>query len=98
MKIATRFAIIGASAFLCAGGIVIVHSVPDASPNNGKGSGSIDVNASGDGYEFAASSARPKLTFQQLETIIRRDPTAKLQRGRIDRLRAGTTVRNFFPR
>ena len=37
-----------------------------------------------DGYQFAASRARPKLTFQELETIIRRDPVAKSQRGRME--------------
>ena len=84
MKIATRFTIIGASALLCAGGILIVHLARESSPNNGASSESIDANASGDGYQFATSSARPKLTFQQLEVIIRRDPTAKSQRGRIE--------------
>ena len=97
MKIGTRFAIIGASAFLCAGGILIVHSAREPSPNNGASSESIDANAaSGDGYQFATSGARPKLTFQQLEVIIRRDPTAKSQRGRIEfgsvRMEEGTAL------
>ena len=36
------------------------------------------------GYQFAASRTRPKLTFQELEIIIRRDPVAKSQRGRME--------------
>src|SRR5207253_758726 len=49
-----------------------------------------------DGYQFAASSARPKLTFQQLETLIRRDPIAQSQPGRMEfgsvRMEEGTAL------
>ena len=40
--------------------------------------------AFGDGYQFAAAKIRPNLSFQELEAIIRRDPTAKSQRDRIE--------------
>jgi hypothetical protein len=43
-----------------------------------------DVIAFGDGYQFAAAKIRPNLSFQELEAIIRRDPTAKSQRDRIE--------------
>jgi hypothetical protein len=96
MKTTTRFAIIGASVLLCAGGILIANSWRQEISNSGASSGSIDATASNDGYQFAASSAGPKLTFQQLETIIRRDPTAKSQRGRIEfgsvRMEEGTAL------
>jgi hypothetical protein len=84
MKTATRLTIIGASTLLCAGGIIISNLSREESSNRGISSESIDANTSDDGYQFAASRARPKLTFQQLEAIIRRDPTAKSQRGRIE--------------
>ena len=96
MKIATRFAIIGASVLLCAGGILIANSWRDEISNSGTNSESIDPTTSDDGYQFAASSAPPKRTFQQLETIIRCDPTAKSQRGRIEfgsvRMEEGTAL------
>jgi hypothetical protein len=96
MKASTRFSIIGASLFLCVGGILIANSSRQGNSNRGTGSESIDATGSDDGYQFAASSAGPKLTFQQLETIIRRDPTAKSQRGRIEfgsvRMEEGTAL------
>jgi hypothetical protein len=96
MKTATRFAIIGASVLLCAGGILTANSWREEISNSGTSSGSIDATARNDGYQFAASSAWPKLTFQQLETIIRGDPTAKSQRGRIEfgsvRMEEGTAL------
>ena len=96
MKTTTRFAIIGASVLLCAGGILIANSWRQEISNSGASSRSTDATASDDGYQFAASSAGPKLTFQQLETIIRRDPTAKSQRGRIEfgsvRMEEGTAL------
>jgi hypothetical protein len=44
----------------------------------------MDVIAFGDGYQFAAAKVRPNLSFQELEAIIRRDPTAKSHRSRIE--------------
>ena len=96
MKVSTRFAIIGASALLCAGGILTANLSRKEISNRGGSSESIDATTNGDAYQFAASSARPKLTFQELETIIRRDPTAKSQRGRIEfgsmRMEEGTAL------
>ena len=96
MKTATRFAIIGASILLCVGGILIANSSRRGVSNSGTSSDSTDATTSDDGYQFAASSAGPKLTFQELETIIRRDPTAKSQHGRIEfgsvRMEEGTAL------
>jgi len=96
MKTATRLTIIGASVLLCVGGILIGNSWREGISNGGTGSESINASASDDGYQFAASGAGPKLTFQELETIIRRDPTAKSQRGRIEfgsmRMEEGTAL------
>ena len=96
MKTATRFAIIGTSVLLCAGGILIANSWREEISNRGASSESIDATTSDDGYQFAASRTHPKLTFQQLETIIRRDPVAKSQRGRMEfgsvRMEEGTAL------
>ena len=96
MKTATRFTIIGASLLLCVGGIFIAHSASEKTSSNDISSESTDTIVANDGYQFAASRARPKLTFQQLETIIRRDPVAKSQRGRMEfgsvRMEEGTAL------
>jgi hypothetical protein len=96
MKAATRFAIIGTSVLLCVGGILTVNLWREGISNSGTGSESIDATTSDDGYRFAASGSRPKLTFQQLETIIRGDPVAKSQRGRMEfgsvRMEEGTAL------
>lgn len=96
MKTATRFALIGASVLLCVGGILIANSWREEISNSGTNSESIDPTTNDDGYQFAASHARPKLTFQQLETIIRRDPIAKSQHGRMEfgsvRMEEGTAL------
>jgi hypothetical protein len=96
MTRATRFTIIAASLLLCVGGILIANSSRQDISNTGTRSESIDAVTGDPGYQFAASSARPKLTFQQLETIIRRDPTAKSQSGRIEfgsvRMEEGTAL------
>jgi hypothetical protein len=96
MKTATRLTIIGASLLLCAGGIFIANSWRKEISNSGASSESIDASTSDDGYQFAASHARPKLTFQELETIIRRDPVAKSQHGRMEfgsvRMEEGTAL------
>jgi len=96
MKIATRFTIVATSLLLCAGGIFIVNSSREEISNGGACSEPIDATTSDDGYQFAASSARPELTFQQLETLIRRDPIAQSQRGRMEfgsvRMEEGTAL------
>ena len=96
MKASTRFTIISTSLVLCAGGILIAHSSLERISNCNAGYDSIDGLAATDAYQFAASRARPKLTFQELETIIRRDPVAKSQRGRMEfgsvRMEEGTAL------
>lgn len=84
MKTGIRLAIIGASALLCAGGILIANSERERTPANGAIDKALDAISPEDGYQYAASKSRPELTFQQLETIILHDPTAKSQRGRIE--------------
>ena len=84
MKISTRLTIVGVSALLCAAGIFVVKS---ESQKIARGDGfaveSPGSNWTDDGYQYVAS-VDPKLTFQQLEAIIRKDPTAKQQRGKIE--------------
>lgn len=95
MKTSTRVAIVALSTVLSAAGIFIAGS-DLAEP--GRGAMSTISNqevATSDGYQFAASHT-PKLTFQELETIIRKDPTAKQQRGKIEfgsvRMEEGTAL------
>jgi len=84
MKTSTRFAIIATSLMPCVGGVFIGHSALERIPADNRVSAElVDAIVSTDGYQFAASRT-PKLTFQQLETIIRRDPLAKSQHGRIE--------------
>jgi hypothetical protein len=84
MKRAIRVAIVGASLFLCATSVFIANSLPDRNSRENIGYESVDSIDVTDAYQYAASGARPKLTFQQLETIIRSDPVAKSQRGRME--------------
>ena len=84
MKTSTRCAIIAVGLFLCAAGIFVLRSSSEKnSINSNVGIESMDVIVATDGYQLAASRT-PKLTFQQLEAIIRRDPVAKSQPGRIE--------------
>ena len=96
MKTGTRFTIIGASLLLCVGGILIATSASEKTSSSDVSSESRDGIVATGGYQFAASRARPKLTFQELETIIRRDPVAKSQRGRMEfgsvRMEEGTAL------
>ena len=84
MKTATRLAIVGSSLLLCVSGIVIANSTSEQTPRSDVDAESINGIAATAGYQFAASRTRPKLTFQELEIIIRRDPVAKSQRGRME--------------
>ncbi len=83
MKTSTRVAIVGACVVLCAAGIYIAHSESEKIVRESVNVDSVDAIVSADGYQFAASRT-PKLTFQQLETIIRGDPVAKSQRGKLE--------------
>jgi hypothetical protein len=95
MKTSTRLTVVGASAVLCAVGIFISNSTSREVGGDAANFDSMDAISSADGYQFAASRT-PKLTFQELETIIRKDPTAKQQRGKIEfgsvRLEEGTAL------
>lgn len=96
MKAGTRFAIVGASIVLCVGGILAANAWRKGTSTGDAGSESIDPSRKDGGYQFAASGAQAKLTFQELEIIILRDPTAKSQRGRIEfgsvRMEQGTAL------
>jgi hypothetical protein len=81
MKTSTRFVILAASMSLCGGGIFIANS--GLATKETANVESTETIVAADGYQFAATHT-PKLTFQQLETIIRGDPVAKAQRGRIE--------------
>ena len=84
MKSTTRFAIIAIALILCSFGFVIAHSSRTQAAISGGDFESIDLVGMNDGYQFASSNAQPKLTFQELEAIIRKDPTAKQKRGKIE--------------
>jgi Domain of unknown function (DUF4864) len=96
MKRATRFAIVGTSLCLCATSVFIANSLPDRNSRENIGYESVDSIDVTDAYQYAASGTRPKLTFQQLEAIIRSDSVAKLQRGRMEfgsmRMEQGTAL------
>ena len=81
MKTSTRFIIFAATVFLCLAGIFVANSNSrDAVEHRF----AINAGASGsDEYQLAVSQG-PKLTFQELERIIRRDPVAKAQRGKLE--------------
>jgi hypothetical protein len=84
MKPSTRFTIIATALILCSFGFVIAHSSRTEAAVGETDFESIDFVAMKDGYQFATSNAQPKLTFQELKAIIRKDPTAKQQRGKIE--------------
>ena len=93
MKRFTRFAAVAVSIFLCGAGVFIAHSGSEKTSDFVFEP--VVPPAAFDGYQFAVSRT-PKLTFQQLETIIRKDPTAKQQHGRIEfgslRMEQGTAL------
>jgi hypothetical protein len=96
MKTSTRFTIVSASAFLCAAGVFVANTGSEKVLNANCAFQLTDSALSDEGYQYASSDAEPKLTFQQLETIIRKDPTAKQQRGKIEfgsvRMEQGTAL------
>jgi hypothetical protein len=79
----TRFAILASCVGLCVVGIFVATTESEKNEIANSGSGSEETILAADGYQFAASRT-PKLTFQQLETIIRRDAVAKAHPGRIE--------------
>ena len=95
MKTSTRLAIVGLSALLCATGIFMVNSESTEIGDYAVSEISAQEPGTAADYQLAVSRI-PKLTFQELEAIIRRDPTAKQQRGKIEfgsvRLEEGTAL------
>ena len=83
MKTSTRFVIVGVCAFLCGFGIFASYSGLNRIERDGR-LDSTETVALDDGYQFASAKERPRLSFQELEAIIRRDPTARSQGGRIE--------------
>lgn len=84
MKTSPRCAIIAVSLLVCASGIFVARSSREKnSINDNAANNSQEEIVPIDGYQLAASRT-PKLSFQQLEAIIRRDPMAKSQHGRIE--------------
>ena len=95
MKFSTRFATVAGSVLLCVAGVFIAKSQSQEISSDSFVFPSTGRSRALDDYQFASSSA-PSLTFQELETIIRRDPVAKQQRGKIEfgsvRLEQGTAL------
>jgi len=83
MKTSTRFATVAIAILFCAAGIFIAKSGSKNVASDGFNFEPADPALAIDGYQFA-STGSPKLTFQELEAIIRKDPTAKQQRGKIE--------------
>ncbi|HZR77925.1 MAG TPA: hypothetical protein VFA58_01880 [Chthoniobacterales bacterium] len=84
MKTSTRLLIVSVSAVLCFIGFLMASGDNEKRAKMGSASDAISsILAAGD-YQFASSSAHASLTFRELENLIRRDPTAKSQRGRIE--------------
>lgn len=95
MKFSTRFATVAGSILLCGAGVFIANSRSQETSSDSFVLESTDSSRAIDDYQFASTRA-PSLTFQELETIIRRDPVAKQQRGKIEfgsvRLEQGTAL------
>src|SRR5436309_13426836 len=81
MNNSARLAILGTSMLLCAEGIFVANSKSDKIGVIGFGWSSVASRTNE--YQFAVSRAS-KLSFQELEKIIRRDPIAKAQRGKLE--------------
>ena|SRR5947199_32082 len=95
MTASIRFATVAGSVLLCVAGIFIAKFQSQKIAGSDFGFDPTDPAVAIDGYQFASTQV-PALTFQQLETIIRRDPTAKQLRGKIEfgsvRLEQGTAL------
>ena len=83
MKLSSRFAAVAGSVLLCVAGVFVAKSQSQKRESDSFVLDSTNSSAAVDGYQFASTRV-PALTFQQLETIIRRDPTAKQLRGKIE--------------
>ena len=83
MKPSTRFAAVAGSVVLCVAGVFVAKFQSQRRASDDFVFDSTNPSLAIDGYQFASTRV-PALTFQQLETIIRRDPTAKQLRGKIE--------------
>jgi hypothetical protein len=95
MKFSTRFATVAGSVLLCLAGIFIANSQSQEISSDSFVVDSVNRSRPMHDYQFA-SSAAPTIEFHELEAIIRRDPTAKQQHGKIEfgsvRLEQGTAL------
>ena len=81
MNGATRFAIVIGCFLLCAGGIVTSSRVQAKIDNDNAQLNGWDPVGE---YLYAASDAPLKLSLNEIESIIRRDPTTKSQHGKME--------------
>jgi hypothetical protein len=95
MKFSTRFATVAGSVLLCSAGVFIANSQSQEISSDSFVVGLMSRSGPMHDYQFASSGA-PSITFHELEAIIRRDPTAKQQHGKIEfgsvRLEQGTAL------
>jgi hypothetical protein len=95
MKFSTRFATVAGSIVLCLAGVFIANSQSQEISSDCFVVESVNGSRPMHDYQFA-SSGPPSITFHELEAIIRRDPTAKQQHGKIEfgsvRLEQGTAL------
>ncbi|HEX4638254.1 MAG TPA: hypothetical protein VH170_02085 [Chthoniobacterales bacterium] len=81
MNNSARLAILGTSTLLCVAGIFVANS--KSNQIREAGFGRTPVASVPDEYQLTLSRAA-KLSFQELEKIIRRDAVAKAQRGKLE--------------
>lgn len=81
MNTGTRVTILATSLALCAGGGFTAGLWMHRNPITSSSYATMDLFAVDSGYQLASASA---LSFQELESIIRRDPVAKKQRGKVE--------------
>jgi hypothetical protein len=81
MKAGTRFAIVSLCLALCATGMVIANFSDEPIDFPGGGASSSDLT---NGYQFTAGDAPLKLSLNEIESIVRKDPTAKSRHGKME--------------
>ena len=100
MKIGAKIAVLFLSGLLCLSGIIISHLSRSQNASGRVDSEGQPAAFGNDEYQFAAAKSQPQLTLQELETIVRGDPMAKLHYARIEfgslRLEHGTAFAQVF--
>jgi len=96
MNSATKsFVVVGCLVACATGGMIVANSSREHAWVE-SGRARFGTNDPADDYLYATSGDQPKLSLQQLEVIIRRDPVAKSQRGRMEfgsvRMEEGTAL------